>query len=743
MDVEGEKIYNFCRKHFSVLSKKDLRKCLLDKTIFVNEQPVRGALDATLRLHKGDMVKIIWDNDSAKRRKLQNIEIDVMHQDSSVIIVNKPPGTNAAAGRLFDEAVKSVSTSAFCEDKRYDCFLWRLQKSIGGLHVAVKNVSEMLHLRDRLCDESSRISCTCLVAGYAGEPNAEFNISIDVPTGAPPSSAAAQVSTKRTIECILHNEEEDYDEEEGGGAPLACSHSTPVSLQVKVLRTVPCRSTDFMSLIEVTPRFDRSLMGVDTHKGGEGGGGGAVFDLLRPSDAQDYTYLHYPTFVLRNIPRVLRCAGLPVVGGEDGFVKKDKALYMTVSGVCLTRTTLDPVEGGGGGGGDAGSNMLKVTLPLPEKMAKLMAKEAELHAASIERDMQIIRTARAVPLANATESSLYPPPADVATENPTTDTDMAYSADREALLRGMPVEYLLGWAGFCGLRFEVTGDVMIPRRSSECLVHAAVEAVVAKHASHIALPNGRIRVLDIGCGSGCLLLSVLTLLQQKGIDCVGVGIDICPKALAMAGRNAEALMLTKSVLFLQHSFSELPAITTVLDACVTDGSGKDVWDGRGDEDFDVILCNPPYSSPKEVRLSRSRASYEPAIALFAEQGYSDQVPDDALSAAGVANTPKVSFTRVRARNDPYRAFTTIVSSLSRALVNCDKAPPHTPLLSADGVFVLEFGHKQAARVRSMFERASCLQHSRTLLDYNGLERGMIFKRKNEGNLITITTFSDS
>ena len=145
-----------------------------------------------------------------------------------------------------------------------------------------------------------------------------------------------------------------------------------------------------------------------------------------------------------------------------------------------------------------------------------------------------------------------------------------------------PVAYIRGYQEFFGLGFRVTPDVLIPRGDSEVLVEAALAA----------RPGAR-RVLDLGTGSGALLLAALSELPQAQ----GLGIDRSVAALSVATGNARALGLAER--------AELR---------LGDWTQPEWSAGLGT--FDLILANPPYVED-QADLAPSVRAYEPAQALFA------------------------------------------------------------------------------------------------------------------------------
>jgi release factor glutamine methyltransferase len=144
-----------------------------------------------------------------------------------------------------------------------------------------------------------------------------------------------------------------------------------------------------------------------------------------------------------------------------------------------------------------------------------------------------------------------------------------------------PFAYLTGRVGFWTLELEVSPATLIPRADSETLVEAALAACPDKGAAR--------RVLDLGTGTGALLLAVLSEFPAAS----GVGIDIKPAAVALAERNAVRLGLADRAGFLAGD-----------------------WAAAVLSPFDLILCNPPYIESAAIAgLMPEVARHEPASAL--------------------------------------------------------------------------------------------------------------------------------
>ena len=147
-----------------------------------------------------------------------------------------------------------------------------------------------------------------------------------------------------------------------------------------------------------------------------------------------------------------------------------------------------------------------------------------------------------------------------------------------------PVAYLVGHREFFSLEFFVTSDVLIPRPDTETLVMEALQLVE---------PAGTARVLDVGTGSGCIVVALAVNRPQANL----AAIDMSAAALSVASRNAEAHNVASRIRFLQGDlFAPL----------------------RENEKFELIVSNPPYVSDGEMEtLPADVRLHEPHTALAA------------------------------------------------------------------------------------------------------------------------------
>jgi release factor glutamine methyltransferase len=144
-----------------------------------------------------------------------------------------------------------------------------------------------------------------------------------------------------------------------------------------------------------------------------------------------------------------------------------------------------------------------------------------------------------------------------------------------------PLAYITGIKPFWSLDFRVTPDTLIPRPDSETLIEAVLETVAPR--------SKPLKLLDIGTGTGCLLVSLLSEYPASQ----GWGTDISTAALDIASLNAHA-----------HGFGAR--------AQWLEGS----WSAGASERFDVIVSNPPYIPEGDIeRLQPEVAQYEPPQAL--------------------------------------------------------------------------------------------------------------------------------
>jgi release factor glutamine methyltransferase len=146
-----------------------------------------------------------------------------------------------------------------------------------------------------------------------------------------------------------------------------------------------------------------------------------------------------------------------------------------------------------------------------------------------------------------------------------------------------PMAYILGSREFWSLAFEVGPAVLVPRPESETVVEMALATIANRTAP--------LRILDLGTGSGCLLLAVLSELPHAS----GLGTDCSAAALAIAKNNARRLGLAERAEFREGD-----------------------W-GRGlAGPFEILICNPPYVARIDAEnLAPEVRAFEPEEALFA------------------------------------------------------------------------------------------------------------------------------
>ena len=173
------------------------------------------------------------------------------------------------------------------------------------------------------------------------------------------------------------------------------------------------------------------------------------------------------------------------------------------------------------------------------------------------------------------------------------------------LLKNKPVQYIIGETEFCGMKFCVNENVLIPRPETEEMV----KSLELKVKGYLYSPSFRpdierremvaekspanISILDIGTGSGCIAISLAKLIPDSDVTAV----DVSEKALEVAKKNAEANEV--SVTFIKDD--------------ILNPQNRDLLNGQ----FDIIVSNPPYVCESEKSEMRANVlDYEPSTALF-------------------------------------------------------------------------------------------------------------------------------
>ena len=167
------------------------------------------------------------------------------------------------------------------------------------------------------------------------------------------------------------------------------------------------------------------------------------------------------------------------------------------------------------------------------------------------------------------------------------DVDLVvWSAFLKQLKNEVPIQYLLGKTNFYGLDFEVNENVLIPRPETEELV----EWIINENSK--SDKSKKIKVLDIGTGSGCIAISLAKNLPNAEV----YGVDVSKKAIETAKRNA----INNNV---DITFMFLDILDTEELKC----------------NFDIIVSNPPYVRNLEKQeIKKNVLDYEPHLALFVD-----------------------------------------------------------------------------------------------------------------------------
>lgn len=154
--------------------------------------------------------------------------------------------------------------------------------------------------------------------------------------------------------------------------------------------------------------------------------------------------------------------------------------------------------------------------------------------------------------------------------------------------QGEPIAYLTGKREFWSRTFTVTPDVLIPRPDSELLIELSLKLIAKNQAC---------KIIDLGTGSGVL---AITLAAERPLATV-IASDISNAALNIAKKNAEQLTISNLSFVASHWFDSVP-----------------------DNEFDLVISNPPYIATDDPHLQQGDLRFEPSSALISdEQGLKD------------------------------------------------------------------------------------------------------------------------
>lgn len=181
------------------------------------------------------------------------------------------------------------------------------------------------------------------------------------------------------------------------------------------------------------------------------------------------------------------------------------------------------------------------------------------------------------------------------------------------LEKSRPLQYVIGWQEFCGLKMEVEEGVLIPRPETEELVMWAEEfykerALVKQHERKFTTQDEKIRILDAACGSGAIAAAIANKFPKAEV----YACDLSRKALEISAKNFKNNNCDNAKAFECDLLSGDAIQKISRQISLTDNPG-----------LDMIISNPPYVTNRERSQMRPNVlDYEPAEALFV----SDQDP---------------------------------------------------------------------------------------------------------------------
>lgn len=673
-NLADTKLFACCRKKCLSLSKKQMKECFVRNNIYINAMPIRNGAEAeAIRVKEHDIIDIIHNSDEDFAEKLSNMHISALYCSSNVYIFDKLAGVNAAIRSDYEKALKNNSWGI-----EFGHIPFRLSKNMTGLYMCVKTHADLVQSLKDIFNGNIKLIFTCIVIGIVGEVG----------------------STVLINDC------------EVDGIYFA--------LSAHVLSVSECRFSNFISLIEVTPQWSNVPE--------QAGPSNEIFD--RSSNTANIGDSGVISLCIKNIKVALNKVGHTVVGDGD-VVKSSKGVYMILNKIELNGdrwkngvSNESVVEG-------SCATPSIVELSIPNKFKLLIEREKELYVraqsktsnlitawvkaqfpykdADVDVHSDIVRAAIVQQVEYITKL-LCDKGFDIEIlgaggANPQNASEFADWCNQIHAKWHIPIEYLLRECCFCDLSFVVDPTVMIPRKSSESLVDAAIEEYVSI-ADGVDLHDRKYAsVLDMGTGSGCLLVSALvgilnsclapgcsaSSLHHEQILGLTVGTDISTEALNIARENVQRHALD-SVRLIQCPFNETHKL---VDTCVqSDSKCANHFIG-----FDIILCNPPYSTRhQKSRISRCKLDMEPELALLSQNSY-----------------------------DCYK-------DIVYALNHHDDKDIKYPIMHRDSILIFEIGAGQHEDVQMLLNSVNALQFRKYIYDYNGIIRGLMYKRSSYNKL---------
>ena len=171
-----------------------------------------------------------------------------------------------------------------------------------------------------------------------------------------------------------------------------------------------------------------------------------------------------------------------------------------------------------------------------------------------------------------------------------------FRAALDRRLAGEPVAYIRGIKEFHGMAFTVDARALIPRPETERLVDLALEEIMRRLALGVRPPGAELRVLDVGTGSGAIVIAVAADLRRRRVpaeDVVILAVDISPEALDLARENAVA-----------HGVGDRLRFTAA-----------DLVPPGEDRAWEIVVANLPYVRGDAMASLPVATTFEPAIAL--------------------------------------------------------------------------------------------------------------------------------